>query len=155
MLWSCRGERHGFLEVVLEEVMFEWGFEIRRGLPGGWGLGEYGKGFLLEDFKSRAVWASSLRWCLVPWWKVNKHGGVPQLWLGDETSSQEPVSYLTQLSQWCSVRPCCEEAVSPEGKRELDGPWGSSWAVHFLESWSPLRKAIDFPQRKCIPVNTH
>lgn len=62
MFLSWQGERHCFLEVVLEEVTFGLGFETHGGLPGARGLGEHGKWLLPEDFKSRAVWASCMHW---------------------------------------------------------------------------------------------
>ena len=55
-------ERQCFLEVILEEVMFELGFETHRGRPGGGRLGKQGKGLLPEDGRSRAVWAGHMHW---------------------------------------------------------------------------------------------
>ena len=59
MFGSC-WERHCFLEVILEEVLSELGFEIHRGLPGGGTLGERGKSLLPEDVRSRAVCLSHM-----------------------------------------------------------------------------------------------
>lgn len=55
------------LDVVLEEVTFELGFETHRGLPEGWGLGGHGKDPPGERCQSRAVRASNMHWLpLVP-----------------------------------------------------------------------------------------
>lgn len=61
MFGSC-WERHCFLEVILEEVIIEWGFETHRGLPGGGMLGEHGKSLLLENVRTRAVCTSHMHW---------------------------------------------------------------------------------------------
>lgn len=52
-----------FLEVALEETTFELGFEMHRGLPGGWGLGGHGKGLLTEGAEQRGPVACT-GWCL-------------------------------------------------------------------------------------------
>lgn len=134
MFWSCWGERHCFLDIVLKDVTFELGFETHRGLAGRWELYGLGKGLLPGDCKSRAVWASSVHWlALVPSAMVKNN----QIWLRVKTSAQEPVSCLAPLSLRCQMKRCCEEAVGAERKVEL------GWMDHpgqfiFLRSQRPL-----------------
>lgn len=118
------GERECFLEVILEEVMSELGFETHRGRPGGGRLGKQGRGLLPEDVRSRAVWAGHMHWLPLAPGAMMKN---QQAWrcacsvVRRQDQHQESMSDLTQRSLRCPRRHCCEEAVRAERRIELDG----------------------------------